>query len=126
MEFCDTVSDATLITEAITAALESSKEKPDDDSFPEKVKDMAIEYIIGGTLGGLATVGGGVCMYFRNKVCGQTDDNQQPNATVEAPIEASTSPNLNPLQATVGYSNELNQDHAKLLGNPSWQTSCLP
>ena len=84
MEFHDTVSDATLIAEAIAAAFESSKidggkDKPDDGGIQEKVKDMAIDYIIGGTLGGLATVAGGVCMYFRNKVCGQmTISSQMP------------------------------------------------
>ena len=90
MEFHDTVSDATLIAEAIAAAIESSKNddgkgKNDEGGIQEKVKDMAIEYIIGGTLGGLATVAGGACMYFRSKVCGQTDENQPPNATAETP-----------------------------------------
>ena len=109
MEFHDTVSDTTLIANAIQAALESSKVdggngKTDEGGIKEKVKDQAVGYIIGGTLGGLVTVATSVCMYFRNKVCGQTGENQQPNATAETHIEASTRPNLNPLQATVGYS----------------------
>jgi hypothetical protein len=116
MEFHDTVSDATLIADALQAALESSKvdggkDKPDDDSFQDKVKDHVLGAIIGGTMGGLATVAGAVYMYFRNKVCGQTDEKEQPNATAEAPIEASAEAPieasieaLNPLQATVGYS----------------------
>jgi hypothetical protein len=116
MEFRDTVSDATLIGEAIAAALGSSnidgaKDKPDDDSFQDKVKDHVLGAIIGGTMGGLATVAGAVYMYFRNKVCSQTDENEQPNATAQAPIEASAEAPIkasieasNPLQATVGYS----------------------
>jgi hypothetical protein len=112
MEFRDTVSDAALIAEAISAALESGgKDKPDDDSFQDKVQDHVLGAIIGGTMGGLATVAGAVYMYFRNKFCGQTDENEQPNATTQAPIEASAEAPIkasieasNPLQATVGYS----------------------
>jgi hypothetical protein len=127
MEFHDTVSDATLITEAIAAAIESSKNddgkgKSDEGGIQEKVKDMAIEYIIGGTLGGLATVAGGACMYFRSKICGQTDENQQPNATAETPIQASTRPNLNPLHATIGSSNTNDEEELGLAKRSSGAT----
>ena len=111
MEFRDTVSDAALIAEAISAALESGGKDKDDDSFQDKVKDEFLGAIVGGTMAGLASVAGAVYMYFRNKFCGQTDENEQPNATAQAPIEASAEAPIkasieasNPLQATVGYS----------------------
>ena len=79
MEFHDTVSDATLIADVIQAALESSKVdggngKTDEGGIKEKVKDEAIGYIIGGTLGGLATVAGAACLCFWKRVRGQTDE----------------------------------------------------
>ena len=112
MEFHDTVIPSSPVDNGIPAVLWSSKSNPNDDSFQDKVKDLVqdeardrvIKEIMGGTIGGLITVAGAVYMCFRKKVCGQTDENEQPNATAEAPIEASTRPNLNPLQATVGYS----------------------
>ena len=84
-----------------------------------------IEHIIGGILGGLATVAGGACMYFRSKVCGQTDENQQPNATAETTIEASTRPNLNPLHATVGYSTTNDEEELGLAKRSSGATQRL-
>jgi hypothetical protein len=98
--------------EIIAAAWGASNAKPKTDSFQDKVKDLVqdeardrfLGKILGGTIGGLITVAGAVYLCLRKKVCGQTDENEQPNATAEAPIEASTCPNLNPLQATVGYS----------------------